>query len=475
MRQFREALDDVNVRVSEQTLLEVGRYFQAPTLKDECSQRKKHETGYGNALGERGNTTDCALVEISYVPLMDIVFGRKTVRNPSSREFQSEGDKETDHRQGNWDEKSGDGLQWREKETSLTYSTDAYDDNDIGVGYDDDVDDRCYVNVDRIRAARVAVIEATDGLARPPLFLAAAAGVVPTAKILIQHGAESALAVSGTDLTPYSVAPSLTMKRVLAAEARQSLYRAVSERISGDCHGDVVSGVNNNGKDGKTDQHAGLEVAGGTVAEPCCDITRRMEMWVSTLAEGELQSDRSNETRVDQKTSLHLAAIAGLPEAVKSLLGRGIGKSKDGATRSPLVQGAVEMCSARPSWITSWKPCYNDIRLGDTRVKSVAHSAFDNHSSSKHDRNLATLATDANGWSPLHSCCAKASPQHYSCVVSMLGSNADPNARTNTGTTPLHVAANACGSTVYRSGVSGLHNTRMDNSRLHIAENRMLN
>lgn len=79
MRQFFEALRDVNVRVSEHTLLEVGRYFQSPTLKDrrESRHRDQHDSTYRNTRGGRDAVIDCASIEIAYIRLMDVVFGRE--------------------------------------------------------------------------------------------------------------------------------------------------------------------------------------------------------------------------------------------------------------------------------------------------------------------------------------------------------------------------------------------------------------
>lgn len=466
----------------------MGRYFQAPTLKEHrSSQYKNHDPREGGVLGgDRSSAIDCAMVEMSYVPLMDIVSGRKSVRKcsttPPPRGFQSFGGDEQENndrrRARNWEEREvGDGLRHREATTSI-FNDNGKDNNNDGGDDDDDYDDneedddssddRCYVSVGRIRAARVAVIEAADGLGRPPLFLAAAAGAIPVAKILIRRGADSALAVDGTGLTPYAVAPSLTMRRVLAAEARQSLYRAISEQAAGGPYpaDDANPKMTHNGggeNDECTQQHARLEEVGdGTVvAGPCCDMThrRRMEMWVSTLAEEEFQSTgRSSEVRSDQKSSLHLAAFAGLPNAVNDLLGRGVGEPKDGIIRCrSVVQGAIEeFCSVQPTWTTAWKPCNNLVGSSTRILKTGRHRAPEDHrSSSQQISKLATLKTDANGWSALHACCAGSSPQHYSCALALLGSQADPNAQTNTGKTPLHVAAaSACGSAEHRNEVS---------------------
>lgn len=436
MQRFREALDDVNVRVSKQTLLEVGRYFQAPTLKHQRSPR-----------GSRGTAIDCAPVEMSYVPLMDIVFGRKYVRESTSG-VQIGG------------EDAADGPQ-RDREEDQPGGCRTGKDRDERTGGDD----RCYVNVGKIRAARVAVIETPDALGRPPLFLAAAAGSVPAVKTLIRHGAASSLAVEGTDLTPYSVAPSLLMRRVLAAEARHSLYQAMSKRNKG---GHLAGGAIEG--ESVENEATGHELAAALDDSAKAIETQRMKTWVSTLAEGERATTSASETRVDQKTSLHLAATAGLPESVKDLISQGIRESKDGRRHTPAAKGADGACLAQPGWKTCWKSPEH-IR-GDSRL-STAHRAIDHQTFSQDLSNVPALTTDANGWSPLHACCDEASPQHYSCALALLGSQRNPNARTNTGKTPLHVAASAASSAEILGGVSSLTYTQycrkflFDHARRH--------
>lgn len=422
MRRFREALDDVNVRVSEQTLLEVGRYFQAPTLKYRRShQHGNRDSGYRDTHGSRGIAIDCAPFEMSYIPLVDIVFSRKCVREPTGG-VQVDGEDTTDDPRRDSEGKPGRDLR-REIDQPGGYRT--------GTDWDERAggDDRCYVSVGRIRAARVAVIETSDALGRSPIFLAAAAGSVPAVKALIRHGAASSLPVEGTGLTPYSVAPSLLMRRVLAAEARHSLYQAMSRRNDGH---HLAGGAN---EDRNIEKHAPGHELAASLNDPAKTIeTQRMETWVSTLAEGEQATTSASETRVDQKTSLHLAATAGLPEAVKDLISRGMEESKDGGRQTPAANTTDGACLAQPAWKTSWK--------------SPEHQAFSQDLSS-----AAARTTDANGWSALHACCDEASPQHYSCALALLGSQRDPNARTNTGRTPLHVAAIAGG---VRS-LSGMH------------------
>lgn len=429
MRQFRECLFDVNVRVSEQTLLEVGRYFRAPTLKSR-SGRHQHEirdSQRGDARIRRDSATDSTLVEVSYIPLMDIVFGRKNVMESRRKEFNQD-DKGTDDPSNGWEEARGNEPRRENKALCLpeVYSSEDHGDNDNN--------DHCFVDIDRIRAARIAILETTDALSRPPLFLAATAGNVAAAKTLIRHGAASACAVDGTGLTPHSVAPSLLMRRVLTAEARKSLCQALSKRAEdrslGGCIPDVTS-------DQKAEQEI-LDKRPDHGRELQQEDNRRMEMWISILAEDELARTRASDARVDLKTSLHLAATAGLPDSVTDLLGRGIeesGKAKVGAALG---------CA---KWDTSWKPS-EDI-IARARL-STGHRAYDHHNVPRGVSDAATLATDANGWSALHACCTEGSIQHYSCALALLGSHNDPNARTNTGKTPLHIAASAGGSAKVR-------------------------
>ncbi|CAM9962215.1 unnamed protein product [Ectocarpus fasciculatus] len=448
MRQFRECLFDVNVRVSEQTLLEVGRYFRAPTLKSR-SGRHQHEirdSQRGNARVGRDSATDSTLVEVSYIPLMDIVFGRKDVRESKRKGF-AEDDKGTDDPSNRWEDARG--YEPRRENKALGLPA-AYSSEDDG---DNDNYDHCYVDVDQIRSARIAVLETTDALSRPPLFLAAAAGNVPAVKTLIRHGAASACAVDGTGLTPHSVAPSLLIRRVLAAEARKSLCQALSKR-TGD-RGSIPDMTNDRKEQEfvhKSLDHGSELMVANESDSLRQDENRRMEMWISTLAEDELAQTRASEARVDLKTSLHLAATAGVPESVTGLLGRGIGES------GKATVGAALGCA---KWDTSWKPS-EDI-IGRARL-STGHCAYDHHNISRGISDAATLATDANGWSALHACCTEHSTQHYSCALALLGSHNDPNARTNTGKTPLHIAASAARSTVVSDLIPLLlsHGTRLE-------------
>lgn len=440
MRLFDEALHDVNVRVSEQTLLEVGRYFQAPTLKSRRGRRDDYDSRKRTAHGSRDATIDGALVEMSYVHLVDVVFGRRQVPE-DARGVPNEGENKADSQPG--DDEETRTHDWRRR------------DDDPGKGLDERRDDGgdCYVNVDRILAARIAVLETTDALGRSPLFLAAASGGVAAAKTLIRHGAASAIAVKGTGLTPYSVAPSLLMRRVLAKEARQSLYRALSERAYGDrlCKEAMIEDEREEAPRPRRpeDEEGQSSKAPNHATET--DQTRRLEIWVSTLAEEELVP-RTSQIRADQKSSLHLAAAAGLPGAMKDLLRREAGGSKAEWRCKPAGRRAGGAYPAPPAWKTSSKS--TEGVFGDPPFLASAR-ASDNQSCPKDVANLAALVTDANGWTALHACCAEASPQHYACALALLGSNRDPNARTNTGKTPLHVAAGANGSSEVRGEVRG--------------------
>ncbi|CBJ25448.1 conserved unknown protein [Ectocarpus siliculosus] len=433
MRQFRECLFDVNVRVSEQTLLEVGRYFRARTLKSR-SGRHQHEirdSQRGDVRVRRDSSTDSTLVEVSYVPLMDIVFGRKEVKE-SRRMGSNQDDKGTDDPSNDWEDERGYEPRRESKALCLPEEYSSEDDGDSGSC------EHCFVDIDRIRAARIAVLETTDALSRPPLFLAAAAGNVPAAKTLIRHGAASACAVDGTGLTPHSVSPSLLMRRVLAAEARKSLCQTLSKRTEDRSLGGCIPDMTSDRKEERELLRERLDHGSELKESSECeslqrDDNRRMAMWISTLAEDELAQTRASEARVDLKTSLHLAATAGLPDSVTDLLGRGIGES------GKETVGATQGCA---KWDTSSKPS-EDI-IGRARL-STGHCAYDHHNISRGMPNAATLATDANGWSALHACCTEDSTQHYSCALALLGSHDDPNARTNTGKTPLHIAASASG------------------------------
>ena len=456
MGRFRDALDDVNVRVSEQTLLEVGRYFQAPTLRYRSSQAVSHDSGRRNAHGHRGTAIDGAPVEMSYIPLMDTVFGRRRVREPTSGAL-PDGEDAADDPQRDSARNPGHNPRRETDQPGGRPSP------SIGKGRNEGADDndRCYVNVDRIRAARVAVIETPDALGRSPLFSAAAAGGVPAVKTLIRHGAASSLAVEGTGLTPYSVAPSSLMKRVLAAEARHSLYQAISSK-RGNGHR-LAGGAKD---DGSVEQEAAghkLAAAAASLDHPAKTLeTRRMETWVSTLAEGEQAEAIAGETRVDQKTSLHLAAAAGLPEAVKDLIGRGMAELKDAEQRTAAAKASAGGASpALPPWKTSRKP--PEHGRGEPRL-NTAHRALDHQTFPRGLPDAAARTADANGWSALHACCNEASPQHYSCALALLGSQMDPNARSNTGRTPLHVAAGASSSAKVRGGVTFVFATYLHTS-----------
>lgn len=300
-------------------------------------------------------------------------------------------------------------------------------------------DDRCYVDVRRICAARLAILESKDALGRPPLFVAAAAGSCSVTKELIRCGAASTLAVRGTGLAAHSVASSLLMKRILSGEARLSLDKAILVRQKRGYHGSSTGAIENEPvKTVAQDDQESLN--GRAVADDdTYDIeTGRMEAWLSTLVEGELAATLARATRVDQKTSLHLAATAGLPQAVGALVERGVGKRKVVRGIRSVGRGAERARSERPGWTSSLQP--PNALLGEIRFSN-------GHCAHKHRNRLQDFAyndaetTDVDGWSPLHACCAENSPPHYHCALTLLGKNWDPNARTNTGKTPLYVAA----------------------------------
>lgn len=454
IRQFREALRDVNITVSEQTLLDMGLHFRAPTSKDhhKLRQRDHRDSKHRRPRGIKG-ASHCALVEISYVPLMDVVFGRKSVR-AAARGDLSEADGKSD----NGEHRSQDEA-WQVTEGIYQPDTSS------GSEDEEQSDDDCsFVDLRRLRAARTAAIEATDALGRPPLFLAAASGAVAAAKTIIRHGAASAVTIDGTSITAHSVAPSLLMKRVLAAEARRSLDRAIAARANGGLVPQTVTDTKL--LDDSTHHVKGAdegEMVGATDSDAIEGETRRMEVWVSTLAESELASTRTGDSLVDEKTSLHLAAAAGLPGAVKDLLERGAGNINFKGGNESAVLGREVTCSARPAWAPSWSSPNGE--LGETHLRA-AHCADGHQVLRRGSSALATsLKTDTSGWSPLHACCAETSPQHYNCAVELLGSKQDPNARTNTGRTPLHVAACALDAGP-RSGVSVSSRMRRQGEKL---------
>lgn len=429
--EFRDALLDINVRVSEHTLLEVGRCFQASASKDGRGRHKRdrHDPGRRKSRGNKDIVLDHALIDISYVPLVEAVFHREDIEVPEPGP--SQGGRDADYLA---DTRSDNSV----GENTSDEDGKKCDDSDE----DDDNAEHCFVNVVRIRAARVAAVEAKDALGRRPLFLAAATGAVSAAKYLIRHGAASSLAVDGTGLTAYSVAAGLPMRRVLASEARHSLDQAMCARSSRHCLGDVstrtvgVGAVENTSRQEEAEDK-GARAAAITDDDISSREVHRMEGWVSTLAEGELTSARLCDTLVDQKTSLHLAATAGLQEAVKDLLKRGIGKDNEGGRGGAVGHRMEKASSVRPAWTSSWQSPVNALEESGL---CTAHCAYD-HALRRDATKVPPLKTDGSGWSPLHACCAENSKQHYHCALALLGSGWDPNARTNTGKTPLHVAS----------------------------------
>ena len=441
MQQFRDALRDVNVTVSEQTLLDVGRYFRAPTSKAQGThqQRDHRDSKHRRARNTRDNVNDCALVEVSYVPLMDVVFGREKLRAVARRGL-SKPEIKADGRTNVVEERLQDDA-WKAAEVIRQPDTGSGSSSrNSSSGDEGQSDDDCgFVNLCQLRAARKAAIETTDALGRPPLFLAAASGAVSAAKILLRHGAASAITIDGTSISAHAVASTLLMKRVLAAEARKCLDRVIVARANGDGNVRVNHAAIEDTFLETSTHHTKEVVEGGAVDAIGGDAiegeTRRMEVWVSTLAEAELASTRTSKSLVDEKTSLHLAAAAGLPGAVKKLLERRAGIMSKGAHTLAAHGRGISM---RPAWASSWSSPNDE--LGETPI--TAAQCADGHQASRRNSTItASPKADTSGWSPLHACCAESSPQHYNCAVELLGSKQDPNARTNNGRTPLHVAA----------------------------------
>lgn len=448
--EFREALRELHVRVNRETLLLVARYFQAPTSK----RQSTHHQQTSQCRGLSGGDVD--IVEISYVTLVDFVFGRKGI-TPGSRERA---------------EHTTVTLSKDDRDVDVTGESKTEEHNDCGkgictlcsMGKLDDVqrqkwsndevkelatdDHRYYVDVDQIRAARVAVLDIRDALGRVALFIASAAGAVSAAKILLRHGATPTFAVEGTQLNALTVAPNSQMRQIITMAARRSLVHVASARrkpADNSLSPAATAAIPGPDDNRASDQHPMLVADRGVPRrdEP------RMESLVAIIAEAERDAPSEGEVRADMKTSLHFAASAGLPGAVRAILGiAGDNGAKSGdAARSQ-----------RPPWTSlSSRPLssQNSAKaraLGSDDASSGANlRGFVHHGNFKE---FLQRKSDASGWSALHGCCAGFSPGHYRCALALLESRADPNAMTNTGRTPLHVAASVACAGGISDGVS---------------------
>lgn len=451
MREFREALEDICVRVSEPTLFEIGRYFRAPTSRqrhDRHVHRRKQKQG----ARDRGSfAVNRAASEVSYVPLVEVAFGRREVKIDTQSEL-GHLVTEEDIIHSSRTLHSKHEIDWE----TLGFGWVGSDNDDEREGPSDD--EASYVGVHRIRDVRCAILEAPDARGRSPLFLAAAAGAISAAKTLIRLGVSSALAVKGTNLTAYSVAPSPLMKQILTSEARKSLYQAISQKRVGHCRADVASPSQyaSENEDGAYTRDTENEDKGKEESMRATAMTQesggmhrrdgaRMRTWVSAVSEAELASSPVIDARADHRTSLHLAAAAGLPEAVHDLLTRRAGgpnqEKRNGSAGDEMSGNTVGQ--TRPKWRLSSQ---SQRLVREEAGHETAHSANDHHDMSVRGgstHEMSTKKADANGWSPLHACCSETSPEHYRCALALLDSSGDANPRTNTGKTPLHVAARA--------------------------------
>ena len=437
LRKFRRVLEDINVtKVSEATLLDVCRYFRAETSRHRgCRRDHRDRFNFRNESRRCGDdsasvSNDGHDVMISYAPLVDAIFDRQKIRSSATQhkggsahhQPTTEGEKNPRNTLlGKM--KTGDGERF----------TDGSDAEEEGLG-----EDEIYVDVRRILEARTAALDVPDSLGRRPLFVAAAVGAVSAAKTFARLGAASILAVEGKGLTAHGVAPSPLMRRILPVEARRSLdeklaqkngylrgitARGLEESVSTDS---PLEAVKTQGEEAKARQERrrGRRTPGCTANTEgvLCDENsmRQMEGWISTLADGELASSSTTSKilEVDHKTSLRLAASAGPPRMVQSLLDRGLGAvSETGEAKR----------SERSTW-TTLSPKSPDFYRG-TLLNGSTHRFCDHVSSRRADfpRRTASRKADTSGWSPLHACCGEVSSlAHFRCAANLLGSEWDP-------------------------------------------------
>lgn len=453
LQQFRRALEDINVmKVPDGTVLEVGRYFRAESLKyrgcrrehrDRCDSRhRRRRCGDENTSGLNEDNG----IKISYAPLLDAIFDWQSF---SSSATQHKG--ESVHHLPIIEEER------KPRNTLLRKITKANDERvtDGSEGEEEGLEeDENYVDVRRILEARAAALDVPDSLGRRPLFVAAAAGAISVAKTLVRLGAASSLAKEGTGLNAHGVAPSLLMRRMLTVEARRSLdqklarkkgylrgltARGLEDSLSTDRPLEAVKTQRDEAREG---QERKIRSDPGWTANTEDALwedksMRQIEAWISTLADGELASFNATGDilAVDSKTSLHLAASAGLPGTVQSLLARCLGAVSESGRRT---------CSKKSAW-TKASPKPSDVYRGTMR-KGSTHCFWDKVSSQQAGLPLriSSRMTDASGWSPLHACCGEIlSFAHFHCAVNLLESGWDPNSRINNGKTPLHTVASA--------------------------------
>lgn len=483
LEEFREALRDLHVTVTRQTLSEVARRFPARTRRGSSRRRREMqwEDKHTVSCGE-GTEVD---VFLSYGLLVDAVCSREGLRKPSDRSAVEAGvrfelpsnshernrgrslvrtEDKLGEAEGAPGQLSGRRLQLRHSIAAGKQVIEKKEDDDGDDG------DRYFVDVPRIRAARLAALDSKDALGRSSIFVASATGAVSALKVLFQHGATPTCTVQGTALTALSVARDALTRRVLADAVRASLENVMScRRQRNTARMNSTPGVTIvlKGSDsepapreaGKKDDRVltrGSEGDDIDVGDGVCHSAREsryMESMVAFLAENERSLPLEGQYRADMKSSLHVAAAVGLPTVLKNIVAR---DHKDTNVNDRAGGGSR---TGRPAWDFS---CFRSPSAAED-CRKLGVNEFSSHPSSvahpkkkQEQQWMLPLKPDASGRSALHACCAEASPEHYRCALALLESQSNPNLRTNTSRTPLHVAAaSVSGHAGAPGGVSG--------------------